>query len=184
MVWKQPGVYLQPERWSDFGMESQEGVGSSGWLRGNKKACSVEENYTALFRSSTDKKCKCSKVFGLMRVLVSAGCLCDGWRENPGAGRPGLQRNGHPSRQAGPLHGLRRHAAAAVPACHAGRGNRQWGENQESSHNQELSQHSGTIVLLYSELSKSPAFRIAFHTFNGTWQHEQLPPQLSRVTWN
>lgn len=97
-----------------------------------------------------------------MRVLVSAGRLCDRWRENPGAGRPGLQRNGHPGGQAGPLHGLRRGAVAAVPACHAGRGDRQWGENLESSNNQEFSWRSRTIVLFYSKLWKSPAFQIAF----------------------
>lgn len=73
------------------------------------------------------------------RVGFSAGRLRDRWRENPGAGRPGLQRNGHPGRQAGPLHGLRRDAAAAVPACHAGRGDGQRGETLESSNNQEFS---------------------------------------------
>lgn len=172
-----------------FGVESQEGVGGSGWLWGNKTGCFVwGELYCSiqiLIRLNVVLEYgMCSKSFALMRVLVSAGCLCDGWRENPGAGRPGLQRNGHPNRQAGPLHGLRRNAAAAVPACHAGRGYRQWGKNQESSNNREFSWHGRIIVLLYSKLSKSPAFQIAFHTFNGTWQHEQLPPQLSRVCWN
>lgn len=55
-------------------------------------------------------------------LCLFAGCLCDGRREDPGVGRPRLQRNGHPSGQAGPVHCLRGNAAAAVPPRPAGCG--------------------------------------------------------------
>lgn len=50
------------------------------------------------------------------------GGLRDGWGEDPGVGRPGLQWDGHPSWQAGTVHSLRGDAAPAVPPRPAGRG--------------------------------------------------------------
>lgn len=113
-------------------------------------------------------------------LLVSAGCLCDGRREDPGARRPGLQRNGHPSRQTGPLHSLRGGATTAVSACHAGCGYRQWGKNQERNVHDTLEQ----LFFYIQNQWNAPTCQIPFHTFNSTWQHEQLPPQLSIVLWN
>lgn len=153
-------------------MESQEGVGGSGWPWGNKKGCFC----WTIPLSPAFHQIKHFRIWIVYVVLVSAGCLCDRWGEDPGARRPGLQRNGHPSRQTGPLHSLWRGATTAVPACHAGRGHRQWGMNQGRNFHDTVEQ-----LFFYIQ---SPTCQIPFHTFNSTWQHEQLPPQLSSVLWN
>lgn len=69
------------------------------------------------------------------------GCVRDGWREDPRAGGPRLQWHGNPSWQAGPLHSLWRYATTAVPTCHAGRWNRQWGKSWALNMTESLQQH-------------------------------------------
>ena len=49
----------------------------------------------------------------------------DRQRADPGVGRPGCGRHGHPDRQAGPLQRRGRHSPVALPAGQSGRGYRQ-----------------------------------------------------------